>query len=147
MPITVVETPVAIAQVAALRGPSRRAYEHFLDELSHRGCAALSYRVTGPEPLPRLCVRHLRGADRVVVAFNQADSAYVLLVGPHDADPGLDVYELLYRLVGVRPSDSTKRTKPSCCDPGTGTTPTAAAEIVDDLCRRARTIARSRRRF
>lgn len=146
MAITVVETPVAIAQVAALRGPSRRAYEHFLDELSHRACAALSYRVTGPEPLPRLCVRHLRGADRVVVAFNDADSAYVLLVGPHDADPGLDVYELLYRLVGVRPSDSTKRTKPSCCDPSTGGTPTAEAALVDDLCRRARAISRSRRR-
>ncbi|MBP2475354.1 hypothetical protein JOF53_004226 [Crossiella equi] len=146
MPITVIETPVAQAQADRLRGQARKAYEHFLDDLAHRACAALSYRVTGPEPLPRLCVRHLRGPDRVVVAFKDRTTAYVLLIGPHTADPGLDVYEQLYQLAEVRPPDSVKRTKPSCCDDATGATPAAAPAVVDDLCRRARSLARHRRR-
>ena len=57
-------TATANAQANGLRGRARVAYERFLDELAHSGCAALGYRVTGPEPLPRLCVKHLRGADR-----------------------------------------------------------------------------------
>ena len=145
--IDVVETRVASAQAALLRGPARKAYESFLDELTHRGCAALGYRVTGPSPLPRLCVRHLRDNDRVVVAFEGAGRAWIVLVGPHEqTDPGRNVYDALYQLAGTWPTDNTRRTKPSCCDPNTGTPPSADAEVIDDLVRRARSLARGSRR-
>lgn len=93
-------------QAAGLRGRARRAYEAFLDDLAAAGCAAMGYRLTGPDPLPRLCVKHLRGQDRVVVAFPATDQAWVLLVAPHlDDDPGRNVYDLLYQLSGVQPPD------------------------------------------
>jgi hypothetical protein len=57
--VEVLETPLAEAQAARLRRPAARAYQVFLDDLARRGCAALGYRVTGPDPLERLCVRHL----------------------------------------------------------------------------------------
>ncbi|MEV4311281.1 hypothetical protein [Actinocrispum sp. NPDC049592] len=142
--VQIAETPLASAQAAILRGPARKAYEAFLDDLAHRGCAALGYRVTGPEPLPRLCVKHLRGSDRVVVAFESSTLAWILLVGPHGTDPDLDVYDRLYELAGIRPPNAHTRTKPSCCTP-TGAAPVSAAEIVDSLVRRARAL--SRRRF
>ncbi|WP_162907809.1 hypothetical protein [Allorhizocola rhizosphaerae] len=42
-------------------------------------------------------------------------------VGPHARDrPEIDVYTMLYELTGVRPPDDEKRTKPPCCDEGTG---------------------------
>ncbi|WP_033436705.1 hypothetical protein [Saccharothrix sp. NRRL B-16314] len=120
------------------------AYERFLDELAHSGCLALGYRVTGPEPLPRLCVKHLRGADRVIVAFPTPRTAWILLVGPHDDDPGRDLYETLYELAGVRPKLTEKRTKPPCCEDAAP--PVADADLVDDLVARARALAKSRRR-
>lgn len=105
--VEVIETPLASRQAARLRGAARRAYDAFLDDLASQGCAALGYRVTGPEPLPRLCVKHLRGADRVVVAFAGDDSAWILIVGSYVNDPGRNVYNLLYDLTGARPPDDT----------------------------------------
>ncbi|QFZ23490.1 hypothetical protein [Saccharothrix syringae] len=137
-------------QAAGLRGAARVAYDRFLDELSHSGCAALGYRVTGPEPLPRLCVKHLRGTDRVVVAFPSPRTAWILLVGPHDDDPGRDLYEALYELAGVRPRLDERRTKPPCCraaSPFPATPPLADSDLVDDLVARARSLAKSRRRL
>jgi len=144
--IQVVETHTAHAQANGLRGRARLAYERFLDDLAHSGCAALGYRVTGPEPLPRLCVKHLRGADRVVVAFPSPEVVWVLLVGPHDDDPGLDLYEALYEMAGVRPRLSEKRTKPRCCTDEPGIPPLVDENLVDDLVIRARALARARRR-
>jgi hypothetical protein len=144
--IEVVETHTAHAQANGLRGRARLAYERFLDELAHSGCAALGYRVTGPEPLPRLCVKHLRGPDRVVVAFPSPEVVWVLLVGPHDDDPGLDLYEALYEMAGVRPRLSEKRTKPRCCTDESGIPPLVDEHLVDDLVIRARALARARRR-
>jgi hypothetical protein len=141
--VQIAETPLAGAQAAILRGPARKAYEAFLDDLAHRGCAALGYRVTGPEPLPRLCVKHLRGSDRVVVAFESSRLAWILLVGPHGDDPGMDVYDRLYELAGIRPPTGRTRTKPSCCTLD-GDAPLSAAETVDNLVRRARTLSRRR---
>lgn len=143
--IQVVETHTASSQAAGLRGRARVSYERFLDELAHSGCAALGYRATGPEPLPRLCVKHLRGPDRVVVAFPSPDVVWVLLVGPHDDDPGRNLYDVLYEMAGVRPKLSEKRTKPPCCSDA-GTPPLADADLVDDLVARARALARARRR-
>ncbi|MFB9906363.1 hypothetical protein [Allokutzneria oryzae] len=144
MPVNVAETWLASTQVAGLRGPARKAYETFLDDLANRGCAALGYRVTGPEPLPRLCVKHLRGNDRVVVAFENRTSVWILLVGPHEDDPGRNVYDRLYELAGVRPPAGWKRTRPECCSP-TGEAPLTSAEVVDDLFQRARAIGRKHR--
>jgi hypothetical protein len=119
--LEILETPVAAAQVDALRGPRKRAYSAFLLELAANGCAAMSYRLAGPEPLPRLCVRHLRGADRVIVAFEQLDRAWVVLVGPHTADRESNIYDLLYRITGTPIEPSERRTKPPWRRGGHGT--------------------------
>lgn len=91
--------------------------------------ATMGYRLTGPDPLPRLCVKHLRGQDRVVVAFSAGgDEAWVLLVAPHrENDPGRNVYDLLYQLAGVQQPEQARRTKPPCCD-----------ELTATRCRRSR---------
>ncbi len=101
----------------------------------------MGYWVTGPDPLNRLCVKHLRGRDRVVVAFEDPDRAWVLLVGEHrNSDPGRNVYDVLYELVGVRPGSDAKRTKPPCCDAKNGTAPPANSDVIDDLVERARAL-------
>lgn len=144
MPVRVTETPLATAQVAGMRGQARKAYDRFLDDLSATGCAALGYRLTGPEPLPRLCVKHLRGTDRVVVAFAD-DGAWVVLVGKHDnSDPGLNVYTSLYTLAGVRPEDQHTRTKPPCCDDGEP--PMMSEDEVQSLVDRAKALRKEGRR-
>ena len=77
--------------------------------------------MSGDHPLPSLCVKHLRGKDRVVVGFVD-DQAWVLLVGPHQAgDEATDVYSRLYGLLGFEVPEG-ERSKPSCCD-GTGDAP------------------------
>jgi hypothetical protein len=145
--VEITETPLAARQSSRLRGPALRAYQTFLDDLAARGCAALAYRVTGPDPLPRPCVKHLRGTDRVVVAFTADDQAWVVLIGPHDGtDPGRNVYDVLYELAGVRPSADQKRNKPPGCREDTGAPPFAAAEQIDLLASRARSLAAVRGR-
>lgn len=146
MPVEVLETPLASAQAVRLRGPAARAYQTFLDDLARRGSAALGYRTTGPDPLERLCVRHLRGADRVVIAFESNERAWVLLVGVHRSDdPGVDFYESLYRLVGARPPAEERRRKPPCCD-HTEQPPTFDEETIGELVDRARNLLRGDRR-
>jgi hypothetical protein len=145
MPIEVRETALAAIQGEGLRGRPRKAYAAFLDDLASRGCAALTYRVTGPHPLPQLCVKHLRGQDRVVVAFENGGLAWVVLVGPHaDTDPARNVYDSLYQLVGVQPPSDQRRAKPGCCDATTGRPPITELGEIDELVRRARAIARGR---
>lgn len=142
MPTRVLETPTATRQASRLRGPARRAYQTFLDDLAARGCAALGYRLTGPDPLPRLCVRHLRAQDRVVVAFPDTDEAWILLVAPHrDDDPGRNVYDQLYQLAGVEPPDQTRRTKPPCCNENDAP-PAIPADELDTIIDNARQLAR-----
>ena len=117
VPVEVIATRRAQQQIAALDRAHTRALATFLDDLSLNGCAALAYRLTGPVPLSRLCVKHLRATLRVVVAFESPQRACVLLVGPHSAaDPGLDVYAELYELLGITSPDGASRTKPPCCN-------------------------------
>jgi len=133
-------TPVAQRQIAGLRGVRRKAFDAFVTTLVHEGCRALAYRLTGNEPLPRLCVQHLRANDRVVVAF-EGPTAWVLLVGPHDeGNRRADVYTALYQLAGVDLPE-TPRTKPSCCDED-DQPPGVDGEVLDDLLRRARSFHR-----
>jgi hypothetical protein len=62
VPVEVTATRRAQQQIAALDRTHTRAFATFLDDLSLNGCAALAYRLTGPVPLSRLCVKHLRAA-------------------------------------------------------------------------------------
>lgn len=143
MSVEVRETVLAARQSDGLRGPRRAWYNAFLDDLAARGSAALDYRVTGPEPLSWLCVRHLRGRDRAVVAFESAEVAWVVLLGPHnDDDPGQDVYAMLYRLADVESPPNQQRTKPPCCGDNDHEPPVSGAETIDRLVVRARRIAR-----
>ena len=138
---------MATMQAAGLRGPARRVYEAFLDDLAAQGCAAMGYRLTGPDPLPRLCVKHLRAQDRVVVAFSAVGQAWALLVGPHrDDDPGRNVYDLLYQLAGVQPPEQARRTKPPCCDDQGSVPPAIALDELDTLVNSARRLVRRQRR-
>lgn len=138
------QTRIASAQAAGLRGRAKRAYESFLDELHVRACAALGYRLTGPVPLEKLCVKHLYGADRVVVAFAPDGEVWVLLIGPHHGDPNRNVYDLLYKAVGTVVPDQQARTKPPCCDQGTDEPPDFAASEVDDLLAHIQRAVRTR---
>ena len=143
--VEVIATRRAQQQIAALDRAHTRAFTAFLDDLSLNGCAALAYRLTGPVPLSRLCVKHLRAALRVVVAFEPPQRACVLLVGPHNAaDPGLDVYAELYEFLGAAPPDGASRTKPPCCDDD-GQPPGLGDDLADLIISAARQ-RRTRRR-
>lgn len=114
--VAVQATRLAHQQITSLRGRHKTAFEQWLNRVKAAGCAALDYRLTG-DVAERLCVVHLRGTIRVIVAFASPTQVRVLLVGPHDdADPGLDVYAGLYRQLGIEPPTG-KRTKPPCCGP------------------------------
>lgn len=118
------------------------AYRAFVDDLAQHGCAALGYRLTGPVPISRMCVKHLRGAIRVVVAFESSRRACILLVGPHDdADPNRDVYAELYNLLGAAPAEASGRSKPPCCGEDGEPPPKLGDDLADLIIR----IARQRR--
>lgn len=143
MSVRVLFTDLASQQSGALRGKQQIQVANFLDQLKAQGCAALGYRLTGDSPLEHLCVKHVGGQLRVVAAFQSAQLAWILLVAPHDdADPGIDVYTTLYRLIGTSPP-SGERTKPSCCD-GAGQPP-VLGDIVEQLADRAVRLRRTRR--
>ena len=136
MPYEVKATSIAARQISALRGPRRKAFEAFVTALSVEGCNALGYRLTGAEPLPRLCVKHLRGSDRVVVAF-EGETAWVLLVGPHEeGNRRADIYAALYALAGVE-GPHEARTKPPCCD-ADDEPPQLDVDTLNELVQRAR---------
>jgi hypothetical protein len=139
VPVEVIATRRAQQQISSLDRTHTQAFTAFLDDLSLNGCAALAYRLTGPAPLSRLCVKHLRAALRVVVAFESPQRACVLLVGPHDAtDPGLDVYAELYELLGAAPSAGGGRTKPACCDADGQPPPDFGDDLADLIISAAR---------
>lgn len=136
MPYEVRATVIANRQIEELRGPRRKAYLAFEHQLASSGCRALDYRLSGASPLPSICVKHLRAADRAVVAFSQ-DRAWVLLVGPHDrGDHAADVYASLYALLDLSAPEQP-RTKPPCCD-GADQSPTLAEADIDSLVDEAR---------
>ncbi|MBV8932307.1 MAG: hypothetical protein JOZ47_23400 [Kutzneria sp.] len=142
MAVTVYLTRCAAGQRDDLRSKQRACYEEWLARLRGDGCEAMDYRLTG-EVVDHLCVSHLRDTLRVVVAFQTAARATVLLIGPHLGDePDVNVYDQLYELAGI-PRPTTKRAKPSCCDPG-GLPPDWTPEL-EDLVIRAEKLARPRR--
>jgi hypothetical protein len=142
--VLVVSTPRAAQQIDQLRARQREQLADFIDQVKATGCAALAYRLTGDLPLNRLCVKHLGGALRVVVAFESPAKVWILLVGPHDdRDPGIDVYTELYELIGFRPADAVKRSKPVCCA-DSGEAP-VMSDVAQELAERAVMLRRTRR--
>lgn len=137
MTVEVRATPLADKIIEELPRRSRAAYNQFEADLASRGCAALAYRLSG-DALEHLCVVHLTGALRVIVAFESADVAYVVLVGNHDDQrPPLDVYRQLYALAGHEPSAQAGRDKPPCCDAESGEPP-VDVELLENLLTRLR---------
>jgi len=145
MLIEVLATPRAEQQISGLTRRQAKAFDSFLSELAASGCQALAYRLSGLTPLDHVCVKHLAGALRVVVAFETPERAWVLLVGPHDdQDPALNVYAELYRLLGTEPPPDARREKPPCCDEN-GDLPPALGETLDEILDRAAKLRRTRR--
>ena len=109
------------------------------------GCRALAYRLSGPAPVDYLCVKHISGPLRVVVAFETPRRAWILLVGPHDdRDPVLNVYAELYRLLGMGPPAEAGRDKPPCCDE-TADLPPVLGDTLNEILDRAARLRRTRR--
>ncbi len=70
--------------------------------MRRKGNASGRVRLTG-DVAEHLCVRHLSGRLRVVVAFRMPELTAVVLIGPHDdTDPGIDVHTQLYALAHLR---------------------------------------------
>jgi hypothetical protein len=135
--IEVRATPLANKIIEGPPRRSRRAYDQFEADLAATGCAALSYRLSG-DLLDHLCVVHLIGTMRVIVAFESAEVAYVILAGNHDdSRPPLDVYRQLCVLAGHEPPDQAGRTKPPCCDTETGEPPVDSG-LLDEVLSRMR---------
>jgi hypothetical protein len=134
----VVSTRRAQQQAGDLDRTHTLAYRAFVDDLARNGCAALGYRLTGPVPISRMCVKHLRGAIRIVVAFESPRRACILLVGPHnDGDPNRDVYSELYALLGAAPPEASGRSKPPCCGED-GRPPRLGDDLADLIIRVAK---------
>lgn len=103
-----------------LRGADLRSFVAFVNDLETRGCATPGYRLTGELPVSRLCVKHSRGAMRVVVAFKEPGHTWVLMLGPHDERNRMhDVYTSLFASVGAQADKSrTERSLHAECFPG-----------------------------
>lgn len=139
MPTEVLATPRADQQIGSLSRKQAKTFDAFLNDLAARGCQALAYRLTGEAPIDRLCVKHLRGSLRVVVAFETLGKAWILLAGPHnDQDPVLNVYAELHRLLGAEPQPDSGRDKPPCFDQEAGEPPILGEALAAILDRAAR---------
>lgn len=144
MSVKIFRTRRADQQLRSRRKDEQKKVIAFLRDLEANGCAALSYRLTGADPLERLCDKHLGARHRVIVAFESQQTAWLLLVADHDdSDPDFNVYAELYRLVGHEPESSEKRTKPPCCGED-GSAP-ALGQAAEDLALRASEIRKTRR--
>jgi hypothetical protein len=140
-------TERAAQQVNQLHKKERRSYDQFLLALRAQGCASLNYRLSGDDLLSKICVAHLGGTLRVVVAFSALNVAIILLVGPHDdKDPFLDVYSQLYELASLTEPPAAERTKPPCCEVEDGRPPMPDAELLADLAGRARQLSGAAKR-
>jgi hypothetical protein len=145
MPTEVLATPRAEQQISGLTRKQAKAFDTFLNELADNGCRALAYRLSGQAPLDHMCVKHLSGSLRVVVAFETRQRAWILLVGPHDdQDPALNVYAELYRLLGAKPPPDAGRDKPPCCDE-VRDLPPVLGETLAQILDRAAKLRRTRR--
>lgn len=140
-------TERAAQQAGRLRKKERGSYDQFLLALRANGCASLNYRLSGDDLLSKICVAHLSGPLRVVVAFPAHNIATILLIGPHDDhDPFTDVYSQLYELAGLTQPPTAERTKPPCCGDEDGKPPVPDRELLEDLVGRARQLSGAAKR-
>jgi hypothetical protein len=145
VPTEVLATPRAEQQISALSRKQAKTLDNFLNELAANGCRALAYRLSGDAPLGHMCVKHLTGALRVVVAFETPRRAWILLVGPHDdQDPALNVYAELYSLLDAGPPPDAGRNKPPCCYE-IGDVPPVLGESLAEILDRAAKLRKTRR--
>jgi hypothetical protein len=145
MPTEVLATPRAEQQIGRLSRKQSRAFENFLNDLAADGCRALAYRLSGQAPIDHLCVKHLIGSLRVVVAFETPHRAWILLAGAHDnQDPILNVYAELYRLLDAEPQPDSGRHKPPCCDE-TEELPPVLGDALSEILDRAAKLRQTRR--
>lgn len=144
MSTKIFRTPRADQQIRSRPKSDQKRIVAFMRDLEANGCAALSYRLTGADPLEKLCDKHLSGRLRAIVAFESQQAAWLLLVADHDdSDPEFNVYTELYRLVGHEPVPSEKRTKPPCC--GTDGKAPILDRAAEDLALKAIEIRKTRR--
>ena len=94
--------------------------------------------------MSQLCVKHLDGNLRVIVAFESTERAVVVLIGAHVSGSPANIYDELYEQQGVEPPDA-KRTKPPCCDEA-AQLPPVLGDLVDQILDRAKQVRRTRRR-
>jgi hypothetical protein len=140
-------TERAAQQAGDLRKKERRSYDQFLLALRANGCASLNYRLSGNDLLSKICVAHLSGSLRVVVAFSAHNVATILLIGPHnDKDPFIDVYSQLYELAGLAELPTAERTKPPCCGAEDGKPSVPDIELLEALVDRARQLSGAAKR-
>lgn len=82
--------------------------------LAAEGCRAPGYALSGPEPWPRICCKHIGAEWRVLVAFTEEGAVVILRVARHTVND--DPYEqLAHELLDV-PVPTEPRKKPPCCD-------------------------------
>jgi hypothetical protein len=145
--VSALVTERAAQQIGQLHKKERRSYDQFLLALRAKGCASLNYRLSGDDLLSKICVAHLAGALRVVVAFSAHNVATILLVARHDdQDPFMDVYSQLYELAGLTEAPAAERTKPPCCGAEDGEPPIPDGELLADLADRARQLSGAAKR-
>ncbi len=144
MSVKIFRTPRADQQLKSHPKADQKRIIAFLRDLEANGCSALSYRLTGADPLERLCDRHLGGRLRAIVAFESPHTAWLLLIADHDdSDPIFNIYTELYRLIGFEPEPAKKRTKPACCG-NDGSAP-ILGKVAEDLALKAISIRKTRR--
>ncbi|MDQ1517372.1 MAG: hypothetical protein QOE80_3202 [Actinomycetota bacterium] len=113
-----------------------------VEALERVGCDAAGYRLSG-DGVDRLCVVHLWGEWRLLLAFPEPDVAVIIDIGEHLAhDPGRDIYQRLYEAVAMDPPDAV-REKPPCCNEAG---PPADAAQVDRLRDAFKELVKPRRR-
>lgn len=119
----------------------RDSLKQALRALERSGCEAAGYRLAG-QTLERLCMVHLYGSWRLLLAFPEPDLAVVVDIGEHLAsDRHSDIYTRLYEALGTQPSQAA-RTKPPCC--GDTGMPPVTAELVDHLTNAYRVLNKRR---
>ena len=109
-------TAVANRQLQALRNVTRANAKRAMDDLERRGCEAAHYRLEGEE-VDRFCVLPLGGNWRMIVAFPASTEVAIVLVGQHlENSSQLDVYQRLYRNLGIElPTVKQRKNHPPCC--------------------------------
>ncbi|MHB2027770.1 MAG: hypothetical protein ACYCPT_03005 [Acidimicrobiales bacterium] len=99
-----------------------------LRRLAQEGCRVAGYSLSGTEPWPKLCSKHIADDWRVVVAFQEDDSIVIMKVAPHNDER--DPYEEIASELNI-PISTAPRTKPPCCEDGVP--PTLDQEVLDGL--------------